>query len=310
MTGYPQLVAAGEALTDMLRTGPEGWTSQTGGSTWNVARVAARLGLRTAFAGAVSEDLFGRALLGASADAGLDMRFIQTVAKPPLLAIVHTLDPPSYFFIGDDSADLHFDSTRLPCEWQTHVECVHFGGISLAREPLASRLINVAVRAKASGALISYDPNFRTVMTPAYDRVLQRMTTLADVVKVSEDDLAGLFRHDDTDAAFDQLRRYNPRATYLLTRGAQGATLYRGHAEWRASPPPIQLADTVGAGDASIGALLFSLLQRVDDDAGHLRFAVAAGAAACQHSGATPPVLAAVERLYDRTAAYLQSDSS
>ncbi len=51
---FPTFVSAGEALTDMLRTGPDTWSSQVGGSTWNVARVMARLGVPSAFAGAVS----------------------------------------------------------------------------------------------------------------------------------------------------------------------------------------------------------------------------------------------------------------
>ena len=34
---FPAFVAAGEALTDLIRTGPDGWRSLVGGSTWNVA---------------------------------------------------------------------------------------------------------------------------------------------------------------------------------------------------------------------------------------------------------------------------------
>ena len=59
---FPAFVSAGEALTDMLRTGADEWSSQVGGSTWNVARVMARLGVPSAFAGAVSLDVFGDAL--------------------------------------------------------------------------------------------------------------------------------------------------------------------------------------------------------------------------------------------------------
>ena len=46
---------------------------------------------------AISRDLFGQALWQASADAGLDLRFIQQLPKPPLLAMVHELNPPKYF---------------------------------------------------------------------------------------------------------------------------------------------------------------------------------------------------------------------
>lgn len=295
---FPRFVSAGEALTDMLRTSADQWSSQVGGSTWNVARVMARLGVPSAFAGAVSLDVFGDALAAANDAAGLDGRFLQRYAKSPLLAIVHELHPPTYYFIGDDSADLHFDASVLPEGWMAGAQWVHFGGISLAREPLAGKLAALAGELKASGVKISYDPNFRVMMDERYDATLARMTALADVVKVSDEDLAGLFRHDDIDSAFATLRSWNPDATYLYTRGEKGAALYQGEQVWHAAPPKITVVDTVGAGDASIGGLLYSLMYRPEQDGeGHLRFAVAAGAGACLAAGAAPPSVALIEQL-------------
>jgi fructokinase len=298
MNALPRFVAAGEALTDLLRTGPGAWTSQVGGSTWNVARVVARLGIPSAFAGAVSRDVFGTELAEANTAAGLDPRFLQQVDRSPLLAVVHERNPPRYFFVGDDSADLHFDAGLLPSAWQNDVRWVHFGGISLARDRLAVKLLALAEELKANGVSISYDPNFRALMDERYDATLRRMVALADVVKVSDEDLQGLFRCDDADAAFADLRAMHPQATFLYTQGAQGARLFRDGDAWQASAPKVDVVDTVGAGDASIGALLYSLMSSPSHDgATHLRFAVAAGAAACTAAGATPPDLATVEKL-------------
>ena len=302
MTALPRFVAAGEALTDLLTTGPGTWTSQTGGSTWNVARVVARLGLPSAFAGAVSRDVFGLELAAANAAAGLDHRFLQQVDRPPLLAVVHERHPPRYFFIGTDSADLHFDPDRLPAGWQDCAAWVHFGGISLAREPLAGTLVALARDLKLRGAKISYDPNFRALMDEAYDDTLRTMVGLADVVKVSDEDLRGLFRADAgaSDAAFACLRAMNPAATYLYTRGDAGAHLVRPDATWHAAAPRVDVVDTVGAGDASIGALLYSLMTWPERAGGsHLRVAVAAGTAACRVAGARPPALEDVLALAD-----------
>ncbi|WP_296945583.1 carbohydrate kinase [uncultured Massilia sp.] len=302
---FPLFVAAGEALTDMIVAADDQqaatrWTSVTGGSTWNVARAMAQLGTPSAFAGAISRDVFGAQLWQASLDAGLDARFVQRLDKSPLLAIVHRLDPPSYFFVGDDSADLHFDADRLPAGWRAHCRWAHFGGISLARQPLAGKLVALAESLKRDGVRISYDPNFRALMDEAYDPTLRRMTALADVVKVSEEDLIGLLRTDDADAAFATLRAWNPDACYLYTRGAQGASLHWQGAAWQVAAPRIDPVDTVGAGDASIAALAWSMLHApARDGLAHLRFAVAAGAAACLAAGATPPSLAAIAALMD-----------
>jgi fructokinase len=304
MNPFPEFVAAGEALTDLIVDGPEHakWCSQVGGSTWNVARTMARLGVPSAFAGAVSEDVFGDQLWQASGVAGLDRRFLQRHAKSPLLAIVHETDPPTYFFVGDDSADLHFDAEALPAGWRAGCKWAHFGGISLAREPLAGKLVALAEALWRDGVKISYDPNFRVLMDVRYDATLRRMTELADVVKVSEEDLTGLFRTDDVDGAFAQLRAFNPGASYLYTKGAAGASLVMGESRWDVAAPHIEVVDSVGAGDASIAALAYSMLREPARAAlDHLRFAVAAGAAACLGAGASPPSLAQIDALMKTT---------
>jgi fructokinase len=290
MRGLPEFVSFGEALTDMIRQGPDRWVSVPGGAPWNVARVMAGFGIPSAFGGAVSEDCFGEALWQASTLAGLDLRFLQRCARSPLLAIVHETQPPQYFFVGDDSADLHFQLDALPAGWTDAVRWAHFGGISLAREPLAARLVRLAERLKAGGVKISYDPNFRAAMSEVYDPVLSRMTAIADLIKVSEEDLRGLFRTSDEELAFGRLRAMSPAAAFLYTRGSEGASLHVGAQVWRARPPQIEVVDTVGAGDCSLAGLLISLMRTPDAGwAAHLRASIAAGAGACLAAGATPP---------------------
>jgi fructokinase len=304
MADFPSFVAAGEALTDLIVQDPAQtqWLSQTGGSTWNVARNMAMLDVPTAFAGAISRDVFGDALWQASEEAGLDLRFLQRSDHAPLLAIVHRTDPPAYFFIGDDSADLQFDAAQLPQGWAAHCRWAHFGGISLARQPLADKLVALAEQLKLQGVRISYDPNYRVLMDASYDATLRRMTQIADVIKVSEEDLAGLFRSDDIATAFDMLRGWNPAAIYLYTKGGDGATLCIGPDAWSQPAPKITVVDTVGAGDASIAALAWSMMHHPDaEPLRHLQFSVAAGAAACLSAGASPPSLRAIEELLPKT---------
>lgn len=290
MSGLPQFVSFGEALTDMLRVGPDAWKSVPGGAPWNVAQVMACFGVTSAFGGAISQDCFGDDLWQTSVRAKLDLRFMQRHDKSPLLAIVHETQPPKYFFVGDDSADLHFDVAALPQGWEAAVKWAHFGGISLARQPLAERLVSLAERLKTLGVRISYDPNFRVAMDRRYDPILARMAAIADLIKVSEEDLRGLFRTDDEEGAFVRLRAMNRAAAYLYTRGGEGAALYVGGQCWRAVPPTITVVDTVGAGDCSLGGLLCSLMfhPELPWDA-HLRASVAAGTGACLAAGATPP---------------------
>lgn len=287
----PRFVSFGEALTDLVRTGADTWRSSSGGSPWNVAVAMSTLGQLSAFAGAVSQDVFGQAIWQASQDAHLDMRFIQQLPKPPLLAVVHETDPPRYLFIGQDSADLYFRPEGLPTGWTRALRWAHFSSLGLVREPLAGRLLALAEALKAEGRLISYDPNFRSPpMDSRYDDALAQMCRLADVIKVSDEDLRGLFRLPDHRSGLAQIAAWNPGAWLLLTRGEAGATLYHGVEECTALPPRVDVVDTVGAGDAALAGLLDSLMRNAGAPAeAHLRWALAAGAAACTAPGFAPP---------------------
>ena len=300
-TALPEFIAFGEALTDLVTRGESSWQACCGGAPWNVARAVRTLGRHSAFGGAISSDVFGDALWQESIDSGLDMRFMQRNSHSPLLAVVHHLDPPSYFFVGDNAADLHFDPTRLPDGWDKAVRWAYFGGISLARPPLAQRLLAVAKALKASGAQLCYDPNFRVLMDQSYDPMLAQMCEIADLIKVSDEDLAGLFRTDDIGAARSRIRHWNPQAMVLHTHGADGATLSVGAQQWTARPPAIALADTVGAGDAAMAGLIAALLDAAAaEPAVWLRHSIAAGAAACTVAGAHAPSRGDINALLDQ----------
>jgi fructokinase len=295
---FPQFVSAGDILTDLIHTGGPNWLARPGGAGWNVARAVATLGVSSACAASLGADCFSDELWRESETVGLDMRFLQRHERPPLLAIVHQVNPPDYFFMGENAADLAFDPAHLPDGWIDQVKWAHFGCISLVRQPLGDTLATLAATLHARGAKVSFDPNYRNLMAHGYRPTLERMAALADLIKVSDEDLRALFRTADEDAALASLRAMNPAATVLVTRGANPATLYAQGEVLSAAPPRVDVADTVGAGDASIGGLLASLIaEPARGWHEHLAFALAAGAAACRQPGAHPPTRAEVEAL-------------
>ncbi|MCV2366864.1 PfkB family carbohydrate kinase [Roseateles oligotrophus] len=280
-----RFVAFGEVRIDLVRDADSSWRSACAGSPWQVAMAMSSLGELSAYAGAISSDLFGQEIWRACTDANLDLRFLQQLPRPPLLNFIDEEEAPDGFFIGADSADLHFRPESLPAGWVKALRWAHFGGLGLVRPPLAQRLEALAEGLKAEGKKISYAPGFRSVMDSRYDDSLKRMCSLADVIKVSTDDLLGLFRSADYHSGLAQISAWNPGATLLLTRGTLGATLYCGAGEWHAAPPQLEsLIDgpTRGLGDASTAGLLFSLIHEPNAaPEQHLRWAVAAASAAC-----------------------------
>lgn len=302
-TPLPRLVVFGEALTDFVRTGERHWHSVAGGACWNVARVAATLGVATGWGGAVSDDLFGDEIVEKSRAAGLDLRYLQQVPRAPLLAMVHQAAPPQYFFVGDNSADLAFDETRLPAGWQAACEVAHFGCISLVRQPLGERLVSIATELKQQGRRISFDPNYRKLMGPDYPVLFERMARLADIIKASDEDLSQIYPELPAAAALAKVRSLAPQALILFTRGAQGLALHTPERAIEQAAFPVRVADTVGAGDACIGGFLASLLAQPDlPMAQHLRFASATAAAACTRNGAHAPDRTEVMQLLEAAA--------
>jgi fructokinase len=296
---FPRYVVFGEALTDMLRQPDGHWLAIPGGACWNVARAGARLGVPTAFAGAVSCDLFGEQLALEGQAAGLDSRFLQRSNASPLLAMVASQHPPQYFFIGDNSADLHFDPARLPKGWRNDVEVVHFGGISLMRQPLAGLLVAEAVAAKTAGKRIAFDPNFREMAyTPDYPSTFRTMASLASYIKVSDDDLTGLFPKHSPAEGLAALRSLAPDAQILLTRGAEGMTLFTKKEIVEQPAYQVTVVDTVGCGDASMAGWMSSLLLEPDAaNATHLQISAAAAALAATKAGPYPPTADEVHQL-------------
>lgn len=297
-TTLPRLLVFGEALTDFVRRGDNQWHSVAGGSCWNVARVASTLGVHTGWGGAVSRDLFGEELVSKSEQAGLDMRFVQVVDKPPLIAMVHRTDPPDYFFLGTDTADLAFDAQALPSGWQAHCNIAHFGCISLVRQPLGQHLVGIARQLGEYGARISFDANYRNLMGPDYPAFFEEMVAHSDIVKVSDEDLARIYPNDTPATVLARLRDRMQAGWLLYTRGSQGMSLYAEGQCIDQAAIRVDVADTVGAGDACIAGLLVSLQTRPEASlAQHLRFAAATAAAACTRTGAYAPTRAEVDQL-------------
>jgi fructokinase len=310
LSDLPRLLVFGEALTDFVRDGdadPAGatpWRSVAGGACWNVARVAATLGLPTGFGGSVSDDPFGQEIVARSRIAQLDMRFLQVVTRPPLIAMVHQAHPPQYFFLGEGTADLSFDSALLPAGWQSACEIAHFGCISLVRQPLGERLFALAAQLKAQGTRISYDPNYRNLMGPDYPQFFEKMMALTDIVKISDEDLLQIYPHRSAAESLALVRELSPNALILYTQGAAGMTLYSPGETLTQASFKVTVADTVGAGDASIGGFIASLLTAPNaPHQTHLRFAAATAAVVCTRTGAHAPSHAEVEALLAGTAA-------
>ncbi|MFC0216738.1 carbohydrate kinase [Paenibacillus chartarius] len=309
------IVALGEALIDFTPygTSAEGqplFERNPGGAPVNVAVAAAKLGKRAAFIGKVGKDPFGACLRQTLQEHGVSSTgLIETEEAHTTMAFVQ-LDERgerSFHFVRKPGADQLLREEELSAQLLADTRIFHFGSISMIAEPSRSATIAAARVAKANGALISFDPNWRPALWNHEREALEMMNAgigLSDVVKVSEEELHFLTGMPNVEAASQKLTDKHAIRMLLVTAGERGS-YFRMNGCWgHVESCAVQTIDTTGAGDGFLGALLYKVLELDKQLAAWseaelrdaLRFANAAGALAATRKGAIP-ALASKDRI-------------
>jgi fructokinase len=207
-----------------------------------------------------------------------------------------------YSFYVDGCADGGWSVDELPAVLPVGPVLHVSGALALARTDMADAVEALLRRADR---VVTLDPNPRPVLAhdPGALRArLQRWLPLAQLVKVSDDDLAWLSPgHSIADIA-ERWRALGP-AVVVVTRGRDGVYAQSAGGEVALPAPPVDLVDTVGAGDAFMGGLLAALLRAglLSPDAlstmdisalqPALGYAQRVAAVTCSRVGADPPWL-------------------
>jgi len=308
------ILVSGEALIDLVPVTVAGETAylpRTGGSPYNVAVGLRRLGVPAAFFGRLSSDPFGKMLRDRLTAEAVDCSFLRGGHEPTALAIVHLApgEEPHFVFYGEGAADSVLVPDEIPSSTALdgRVHALHFGSISLVREPGASAYVRL-LRRESGRRVLSLDPNIRPGLIAdraAYRQRLEHLVALADIVKVSRADLEWLYPDRRALDAADSWLTRGP-ALVVMTRGEAGAIGMTSTCTIEVQGIPVTVRDTVGAGDAFTAALLGSLDVRglLDRTASRcvgpkdlracLDFANTAAAITCTRSGADPPTHAEV----------------
>jgi fructokinase len=297
-----RIVVAGEALIDLVRAPDGSLSSHPGGGPYNVARTLGRLERPVSFLGGLSTDAFGVQLREQLQADGVALDTVVTTTAPTTLALaqVDVAGVASYRFYdaGTSAPALTLAAAVLP----ERIETFYIGTLGLVFEPMASTLETLVGRL-SDETLLALDPNCRPATiadADAYRARLRRLLGRADVVKVSEEDLGWLDPGADPAAAARRLL-VGPGALALVTLGGEGALVVTPATELAVRAPAIEVLDTIGAGDAFMGAFLASWseqglgrddLSRLDAVERAAHFACRVAAIACERAGANPPRLA------------------
>lgn len=298
------ILCAGEALIDMLpretAAGENAFAPHAGGAVFNTAIALGRLGAPVQFFSGISSDLFGNVLKAELAASKVDSSPAAISDRPTTLAFVTlTNGHASYAFYDENTAGRMITPEDLP---EVTADAVFVGGISLAVEPCADAYEALAAKATKT-AVVMMDPNVRPSFIKDADHYRARITRMmghADIVKMSDEDLAWFYPDQDTETAARAVVA-NGVKLLCITEGSKGVTGYTAAHEVFVAANKAEVVDTVGAGDTFNAGLLASLhaagaltKDRVADlDEDTIRAALAMGAKVAaitvSRAGANPP---------------------
>ncbi|WP_298803062.1 carbohydrate kinase [uncultured Lentibacter sp.] len=302
------ILCCGEALVDMIPTptvsGADGFVPHCGGAVYNTSIGLGRLGVQTGMLTGLSSDMFGQLLSAGLRASQVDVSHVILSERPTTLAFVRLVDGhATYEFYDENSAGRMLGPEDMPA-LSSEVSALYFGGISLACEPAADAYAELLER-NAGAQAVMLDPNIRPGFIrdiARYRARLDRMVALADIVKVSDEDLnwitpEPLSLREKVEGLLDK-----GASLVILTRGGEGATGFMADGcEVQVPALKADIVDTVGAGDtfnagvmaklSELGCLHKAGLARLDPESLRLALSYGARVAAItvSRAGANPP---------------------
>lgn len=268
------VVALGELLIDFTRSGDSAQGNPIleacpGGAPCNVLAMLQKCGKKTAFAGKVGQDLFGRQLRKAVKEVGIcDDYLISDPAAHTTLAFVETLPggDRDFSFYRDPGADMLLRVDELPEDAIKNAKIFHFGTLSMTHPDIRETTKRAVALAKAGGALVSFDPNLRPPLWDSMDNAKEQIEwglSQCDILKIADNELEFMTGQTDFDTGAAMLRAKYPNITvFNVTAGPDGSHSYYG--DKHVFVPGYHLGGTIettGAGDTFCASVLNFVLE-------------------------------------------------
>jgi fructokinase len=254
MTPQNRALVIGEALIDIVERDGQIIGEHVGGSPLNVAVGLSRLGRGVDFLTHIGDDARGRRIADYVKDSGVELVSGSVTADhtPTALATLDESGKAQYVF--DIEWELAGTAEVAP------PLVAHTGSIATVLEP-GCRANAALLDAYHLSATISFDPNVRPALIDDDEQARQRIDRLVercDVVKASDEDL-GWIDPDRTPEQVAQTWLGLGPAIVAVTTGERGAFAICEAGIARVQARPVEVVDTVGAGDAFMTGLIDAL---------------------------------------------------
>jgi 2-dehydro-3-deoxygluconokinase len=311
-----RVASIGECMIELSEAGNGLLQRSWGGDTLNTAVYLARLGVAVDYITALGDDPLSDEMVAAWQAEGVGTaRVVRVPGRLPGLYLISTdAAGQRRFHYWRDSAParLLFDlpETGAIVAALTGYDVIYVSGISLALygEAGRERLLAALDAARARGARVVFDTNFRARLWP--DRALARAAyraalQCADTVMASTEDLDQLYGRGQTpggelaveplphgqgsEPALAGLPTKNAQVEVVLKLAEPGVRIFHRGRELTVPAPPVErVVDTTAAGDSFAAAYLAARLAGADLEAA-ARCGHSLAGAVVQHRGAIIP---------------------
>lgn len=265
------ITALGELLIDFTQYGISEagmmlFERNPGGAVANVLSAASKCGCTTAFIGKVGRDMHGLFLKKTLEDAGIDTHgMLVTHDVFTTLAFVELSQQGerTFAFARKPGADTCLRSDELDRQLLQSTKILHIGSLSLTNEPARSATLEAIRIAKASGALLSYDPNYRAVLWPDEQTACKQMRSIlgnVDLIKLSKEEVC-LITDCDSPADAALALHKSGISIVTVTLGSEGSMACVNGKIVSVPGYRVPVVDTTGAGDCFWGTFLYRLLD-------------------------------------------------
>ncbi len=266
-----KITTIGEVLIDLTQTGKDengvyGFAANPGGAPANVAVAASRLGAQTSFIGCVGADSFGEYLkLTLKQNRVCTDGLQQTSDASTTIAVVTVSETGerSFSFLRKPGADILIDRNAA-LRSVKGAGILHFGSVSLTDPACRVVIHDVVKAAKADGAIITYDPNYRAALWSSAEeaiRCMREVLPLCDIVKISDEETVLLTEEKDPEKAAGILLDRGIDLV-LVTLGSKGAYFRTRALAGTVEGVKVKVMDTNGAGDTFFGSFLSRIALR------------------------------------------------
>lgn len=264
------IVCLGEMLIDMFPAeigrplaAVSAFYPVPGGAPANVAIAAARLGAQSAFIGKVGDDPFGRFLSETLVRQGVQTQGMRFDAEARTGLNFHAqVDGDTATHLFYRGADMRLRPDELDRTLLQETRAFNFGTLSLMQQPARSATLDALNIARAAGALIAFDVNYRPSLwaDPAAARHLIDATLpYVDVLKINADELLLITGSTELVEATAHLLKTGLQLC-VVTLGPTGSFYCCATGSALVPGFPIKAIDATGSGDAFTATLLTQLV--------------------------------------------------